>query len=160
MGSESDTARTRATRASMAFRVLGILACAGTMLGAARPPSPAERGRQLFTGEALLTARMASHQETLPHEAVRCSNCHRDPSTPVDARSPATPDFGPAIDVATLTQPIARRGGPPSTYDRKVFCKLLREGVDPAHVMIPQTMPRYALNDSDCEALWIFLTTP
>jgi hypothetical protein len=52
----------------------------------------------------------------------------------------------------------ARRGGPPSNYDRDGLCTLLRRGVDPAHVMISVEMPRYTIDDSDCHALWRYLT--
>jgi hypothetical protein len=35
----------------------------------------------------------------------------------------------------------------------------MREGIDPAWVVIPQTMPRYAFTDQECGALWAFLST-
>lgn len=109
---------------------------------------------------------MVAHTDPLPQQAVRCVNCHRPESGPTgsvaatDSAALATDKFAPALGPRLLTQSVARRGGPPSTYDRNSFCKLLREGVDPAHVMIPQAMPRYTLTDEECEALWLFLTTP
>ncbi len=137
------------------------------LLGAARPPSMIERGEQLFRGELTLTARMAAHSDTLPQQAARCINCHRQESAAVDSTGPATDSaapatdkFGPALGRLTLTKSIARRGGPPSIYGRATFCKLLRDGVDPAYVMILQTMPRYTLTDQECEVLWLFLTAP
>jgi hypothetical protein len=30
--------------------------------------------------------------------------------------------------------------------------------LDPAQVMIPQTMPRYAIDSADCAALWAYLS--
>jgi hypothetical protein len=124
---------------------------------AAAPTSLAELGRQLYRGEAALTARMTGHSEALPLEAVRCVNCHRRESEP--AVQPVSENFGPPLGVG-LARPTVRRGGPPSRYDAKSFCKLLRDGIDPAYVMIPQTMPRYTMTDRDCEALWAFLSVP
>ena len=55
---------------------------------------------------------------------------------------------------------MRRRGGPPSRYDAAGLCTLLRSGVDPAHVIILRTMPRYDINDADCQSLWLHLTAP
>jgi hypothetical protein len=126
-------------------------------IGAAPAPSALELGSRLYRGEAALTARMTGHTETLPLEAVRCTNCHRRESQP--PVEPATENFGPPLG-GGLARPTARRGGPPSRYDAKALCRLLRDGIDPAYVMIPQTMPRYTMNDRECEALWAFLTAP
>jgi hypothetical protein len=131
--------------------MLGLLA-----LGAA-PASMLELGRKLYRGEAALTARMTAHSETLPLEAVRCVNCHKREGEP--AAQAVSENFGPALG-AGLARPTVRRGGPPSRYDARSLCRLLRDGVDPAHVMIPQTMPRYTMTDAECEALWAFLTAP
>ena len=57
-------------------------------------------------------------------------------------------------------QPRSRRGGPPSAYDAASLCELLREGIDPAWVMVRQEMPRYAATDAQCIALWAFLVSP
>jgi len=51
-----------------------------------------------------------------------------------------------------------RRGGPPSRFDDSSLCRLLRTGVDPAHVVIQRSMPRYELSDADCRALWAHLS--
>jgi hypothetical protein len=56
-----------------------------------------------------------------------------------------------------MVQPRARRGGPPSNYDREGFCALLRRGIDPAFVMISVEMPRYTIDDASCRALWRYL---
>ena len=142
---------------------LSVVFLASFALGAARPPPPIEHGRQLFTGEQALVARMVGHSQTLPPEAVRCSNCHQHP-TLLSSTAPLADDntraFGPKLEPRSLTQLLPRRGGPPSRYDAKSLCRLLREGIDPAHVMIPQTMPRYSFTDIECEALWTFLTAP
>ncbi len=155
---------------SAAWR-LGLLGVSFALLGAARPPTVQEHGRQLFQGEANLVGRMVGHTHALPPQAVRCMNCHQtqDPPSTASSSSSAqipsssaafnTQDFGPKLNPDTLTQTLPRRGGPASSYDLKAFCRLLREGIDPAHVMIPQTMPRYVLTDAECEALWTFLIT-
>lgn len=115
-----------------------------------------ERGRALFQGELTLTARMVGHADALPQEAVRCRNCHsKQPSA-----GEAAQDFAPALNARTLQTALPRRGGPASKYDVNALCRVLREGVDPAHVMIQQAMPRYSLSDGECEALWSFLTFP
>src|SRR5829696_124159 len=93
-------------------------------LGAA-PLSVMELGRRIYRGEAALTARMTGHTETLPLEAVRCTNCHRRESEP--ALVPAGENFGPPLG-QSLARPSVRRGGPPSRYDAKTLCKLLRDG--------------------------------
>ena len=59
---------------------------------------------------------------------------------------------------STLTDAVRRRSGPPSRYDAGSLCTMLRTGVDPAHVIILRTMPRYDITDADCRALWLHLT--
>ena len=105
----------------------------------------ADEGARLFTGERALVARLAADVTALPVTATRCVNCHRDAK------------FGASIDRAALIEPRARRGGPPSTYDRASFCRVLRSGIDAADVVIARTMPRYEIPDADCAALWSYL---
>ncbi len=141
---------------------VGLVVCALGLMGASRPPSPRELGRQLFSGELSLNGRMVGHSQVLPQQALRCTNCHQGetlPSPPPLEADSTTQDFGPKLNASTLAHPRARRGGPASLYDAKSFCRLLRDGIDPAHVMIPQTMPRYVFNDAECEALWTFLVS-
>lgn len=113
----------------------------------------AQRGQRLFTGDDALEARMVGHTETLPVEAHRCANCHSSSTTPKHADL----DFAPLLSKQTLGTRLGRRGGPPSVYDAASFCRLVREGIDPAHVMISQAMPRYRLDDRECEELWAYL---
>ena len=120
------------------------------------------QGRQLFHGEAStlgsVSGRLAGHTDDLPAMATRCANCHSAGGGP-DVPSTA-PEFAPRLNREGLTQPLPRRGGPPSVYDATSLCKLLREGIDPAWVMIRQEMPRYAATDAQCTALWTFLVSP
>ena len=149
-----------ATIASCALVLVGAVACTSGRLRAER-----ETGRQLFAGERPLTATMAGHTAPLPQDAVRCTNCHRRetgavPRPTADSALDETQDFGPGLGAGALTQAVARRGGPPSVYDGAAFCRVLREGIDPAHVVIAQTMPRYTMTPAECESVWIFLTAP
>lgn len=124
---------------------------------AAGPPPDEVRGRALFEGDAPLAGRLTGHDSDLPPAASRCSNCHRRDTAPPGAPAPAgdeTRSFGPALDAANLAESKPRRGGPPSRYDAASLCRVLRDGIDPAWVMIDRTMPRYQLEDADCEALW------
>ncbi len=141
----------KARWALLALSALAPLAFAG---GAA----DAARGRQLFDGGVALPARIVGQDFALPAQASRCVNCH-DPARAGAASSPAGAQrIGPALTAATLTDTVRRRGGPPSRYDAASLCTLLRSGVDPAHVIILRTMPRYEITDADCRALWQHLT--
>lgn len=138
------------------WSVLAVLALTHGAL--ASEAASAARGRQLFEGELALTARIVGQDFSLPAGASRCVNCHG-ASRPTATSSPAaTQPVGPALTRTTLTDAASRRGGPPSRYDDASLCKLLRSGVDPAHVMIMRTMPRYKISDADCSSLWQYLT--
>lgn len=139
--------------------MLGAALCSIGSVHAA-DESTAARGRQLFSGEAALPARIAGQDFALPVNASRCVNCHAAKAAPAGA-SPAlaeTQRVGPPLTRALLTEPARRRGGPPSRYDAASLCALLRTGVDPAYVIVPRTMPRYEISDADCRALWLHLS--
>jgi hypothetical protein len=126
--------------------------------GAARAQIPApsdeyQLGRQLFAGTLDLRGRIVTHVVDLPPGVIRCGNCHAGPTGPEVARS-----LAPRLTHDLLLAPRSRRGGPPSIYDRGKFCRLLRDGLDPASVMVSVEMPRYTLDDESCHALWRFLT--
>jgi len=110
-------------------------------------------GRELFEGNVALQGRIRTHLTDLPPAVVRCVNCHATTAGP-DVRG----SLAPRLSRELLLVPRARRGGPPSIYDRNRFCALLRQGVDPALVLISVEMPTYAIDDADCNALWRFLT--
>jgi hypothetical protein len=130
-------------------------------MGAQGPDSALEVGRALFHGERPLHGRINGHNTELPLAACGCANCHAKESSKV-VRDPASSaeEFGPALGPNHLQARRERRGGPPSVYDLASFCRLLRDGVDPAHIVLGQAMPRYALPDASCQALWAFLNTP
>lgn len=115
---------------------------------------PQEQLRQLgqrwFNGATPLQARMVGHAQDLPAAAAACINCH--------GAGASNERFAVALNRTWLTQPQTRRGGPLSRYDATSFCRVLREGIDPAWVVVNQTMPRYEVTDLQCRALWTHLT--
>jgi hypothetical protein len=126
----------------------GLLALV-VLAGGQGPAGEVALGRALFHGARPLTAHLAGQSWALPPTAVACRNCHQ----------PAPASLGPPLTRASLTGALARRGGPPSSYDRARLCRAMREGVDPALVIIPQAMPRYVLTEDECAALWAYLLT-
>ena len=122
-------------------------------IGSALSASPS-LGWALFVGRVPLAGRVSSHPTALPPEVVRCSNCHSVDDGP---EMPGTQ--APRLTRAWLTELQPRRGGPPSNYSLQAFCTLLRTGADPAYVVISEQMPRYAVTDHQCTALWRYVTT-
>lgn len=110
-------------------------------------------GQRIFEGQEPLPARLAGHDEVLPAMATRCVNCH----SPAASAAPGKSGFAPTLSADWLARPHPRRGGPPSAYDVRAFCRLLRDGIDPAQVLIDTTMPRYPLSNEQCAALWTFV---
>ncbi len=126
------------------------LANAGPLL----PQDEFRLGQDLFEGRIDLQGRIRTHVADLPPEVVRCGNCH------AVAQGPAVPrSLAPRLTHDLLIARRSRRGGPATNYDRNSFCTLLREGYDPAHVLISVEMPRYTLDDTNCAALWRFVMT-
>jgi hypothetical protein len=143
------------TRWSACF---SIFAVSSALLLAQTHPSASERrqillGHDLFTGKADLHGRMSTHPDDLPPDVIRCSNCHAAGTGPDVPRSNA-----PRLTRDFLLVPRSRRGGPPSRYSPAAFCTVLRKGVDPAYIVINVEMPRYTIDDSQCTAIWRFLT--
>lgn len=133
----------------------GALVPAGAVLAAMAVGAPVlsawsarTQGEDLYLGRRPLAARIAGHPDPLPAMATRCANCHDG--------AQAT---GGLLTGATLTQAARRRGGPLSSYDETALCRLLREGVDPALVIVDRGMPRFAVDDAACAALWAYLSS-
>lgn len=140
------------SRGDTTARIL-LIALAGAGLAVAalaawQAASSLDRGAALFNGGTPRPARLAGHDDELPPQATRCSNCHGD-----------TDSLGPALGSVHLARPAARRGGPPSRYDEASLCRLMRDGVDPTWVLVDRTMPRYAVSDADCDDLWRYLSS-
>ena len=125
---------------------LGLTVVAGQSSDSSR------RGYALFHGEEALAGKIRGHDEGLPPEAVRCSNCHEATSGKL------TRQAAPHVDRSLLLEYRQRRGGPPSRYDAASFCKVLRTGVDPVFIVIAREMPVYDLNEAQCNSLWTFFT--
>ena len=118
-------------------------------------------GARLYAGQQTLAGYIAGHETPLPETASRCINCHVLAGSPSPTSgSQKTVAFAPLLSAEGLKGLAPRRGGPPSRYDQRAFCELLRTGVDPAKVIIQRTMPRYKLEEPQCEALWMYITQP
>lgn len=128
------------------------LALVGAMhaAGAAQACAPADAGCAIFTGERALTAHLRDDDRSLPPATSRCANCH--------TGTPSAASFAPLLTPDYLLTPTKRRGGPASSYDEKNFCQVLRNGVDPAGVLVRKAMPRYEISDNECTTVWRYLT--
>jgi hypothetical protein len=131
-----------------------IICGAGALLATACcfPSDAARRGERIFNGEEPLAAQIQGQGVPLPGEATRCRNCHSE-----EAVGGASEAAAPALDAQALLTKHSRRNGPPSRYDEKTFCTLLRTGVDPAFVQLQRIMPRYDIDDARCAALFAYL---
>jgi len=110
------------------------------------------RGAALFNGREDLQGKLDGMSITLPPETLRCKNCHSGPGLAAVSNSSA-----PALTASTLMTAQSRRNGPPSSYNPQTFCKLLRTGIDPAYVVVSRDMPRYSIDEAQCESLWSYL---
>ena len=107
---------------------IGLAALWLSVAAAAQSPaeSSARRGERLFVGQEPLKGAIVGHDDALPAFASKCVNCH-DPAASEKA------SYGSKLTPAALLEAAARRGGPPSRYEARSFCRLLRTGIDPAH---------------------------
>jgi hypothetical protein len=131
------------------------MALGGTIALAACPTVARKadnRGEAMFVGREPLKGAIRGHQGRLPPEVVRCSNCHPGKNQ-IGADAAA-----PRIDRLWLLSARPRRLGPPSSYDARAFCALLRTGVDPAYILVAREMPVYDVDDTQCRELWRFFT--
>lgn len=138
-------------RASARLRRLAWLLATASLWVQAQAAVDADRGRRIFQGDAPVAAHMRGETRLLPAAAVRCINCHAAPRGAEPLGPRLTSDF-----LLTLT---ARRGGPPTAYDRDGFCHALASSIDQGGVLLAKAMPQYQLTDADCTALWSFLLT-
>lgn len=117
--------------------------------GADSDQSP-DLGYQIFSGQRALVAHLRDDSRTLPDIAVRCINCH--------GHADNATSFAPPLTSRYLLSDTRRRGGPPSRYDLSSFCRVLNVGVDPTGIVLKKAMPQYTLSDTECAALWSFVT--
>lgn len=131
-----------------------LLAAGAFCIASPAPAGDLATGRALYEGAQPISARIAGQDLDLPAAASRCGNCHRlVASTPSSSTA-----IGPLLEAATLTVRRPRRGGPPSAYAEASFCRVLRTGIDAASVIVDRRMPRYAVSDAECAALWTYVT--
>lgn len=130
----------------LAAGTLGLAAVGATQA------APWLKGYALYHGHAPLEGRIAGHAEAMPAAVLGCAGCHDAPRA--DAAGNRTV---PVLGRTVLAVPRVRRGGPDYVYSAESFCTLLRSGIDPAAVMTSRTMPRFAIDDADCAALWTYL---
>lgn len=132
---------------------LAVLWLPSTCGAQAPPDASARRGAQLFDGEEPVKGTLVGHDEALPAFASRCINCHHT----ANAQAASS---GIVLTRSALLFAASRRGGPPSRYELSSFCTLLRTGIDPAHIVIVHTMPRYDIDETQCLALWNYVILP
>ncbi|MBR7779701.1 hypothetical protein [Undibacterium rugosum] len=119
-------------------------------------------GRKLYMGAISVPAQLRGQDIVLPPMASRCVNCHSSASSQASGKAYAAADklaqnFGPVLEAGMLSNRQSRRGGPASSYELASFCRVLKTGIDPAHILISRNMPVFQMNDEQCEALWQFL---
>lgn len=122
------------------------------LLAAAFFAYPVVMGYSYYHGYAGLKGRIAGHDTDLPAQASRCANCHDRPAYASSVAQPIAP-----LDRVALLTPHSRRGGPATAFSEESFCALLRDGIDPAMVMVNRTMPRFDLTQGQCHALWRYV---
>ncbi|PZQ13586.1 MAG: hypothetical protein DI565_13650 [Ancylobacter novellus] len=122
------------------------VAAATILMAAAVAVWPWAKGYALYHGYLSMPATIAGTGVALPASASRCVNCHEGSG---GGRIGIAP-----LDGSTLAIGRRRSGGAMTVYDRESFCRMLRDGVDPSLVTVSRVMPRFALSDADCDALW------
>jgi hypothetical protein len=121
-------------------------------VSASQPSALAIRGEKLFHGAEGLTARLAGHATLLPPALGACVNCHDGAILSV-----LEPRSAPSLSCAAMRQVRPRRGGPAVAYEKEAFCRTLRSGIDPNHVVLGRAMPRFEPDQGQCDALWAYL---
>lgn len=111
------------------------------------------RGEQLYRGQIPLAAKLEASEDELAPAATRCMNCHG-PDGHGIAEAGAK---GTNITGAALITRQPRRNGPATAYSLATFRIALRNGHDPANIILARAMPRYTISDVDTLALWQFL---
>jgi hypothetical protein len=112
-----------------------------------------KRGEGIFLGNEHVRARIEGHQQALPAQVTKCINCHKPAQ-----RSKLDTEYAPSLDAAELLQVRVRRGGPAFAYTQDSFCKTISTGIDPEYVVLNRTMPRFDVDQAQCQALWAYLT--
>ncbi len=147
-------------RAGRAAILAALLLAAGVLAGCdGGDAARAAQGERLYDGRSPLAGRIHGHAQPLPPVALACTNCHGGAQArpAAEVRVARAAAAGPELDRTSLTSVQPRRGGPATRFELATFCRLLRTGEDPAHVLLPRVMPRYEISDEQCAALWSHL---
>ncbi|SAK60158.1 hypothetical protein AWB76_02857 [Caballeronia temeraria] len=134
----------------MQAAAIGLALAAMTSLARAQAACDrADLGCAIFNGQHPMTAHLRDDDRPLPAWTTRCVNCHAD--------TPKAQAFAPPLTHDSLLGAASRRGGPVSHYDETAFCRAVKDGVDPAGVLLRKSMPHYRMADAECMALWRFV---
>ena len=129
---------------------IGLALVAMTPLANAETACDAnDLGCALFNGQHPMAAHLRDDDRPLPAGTTRCVNCHVGTSK--------APAFAPPLTHDALLGATSRRGGPISHYDATTFCRAVKDGIDPASVLLRKSMPRYQIADAECMALWRYV---
>jgi hypothetical protein len=142
----------RSRRAALRAALTLALASITYIVHAAPLCESKDLGCAIFYGQHSVEAQLRDDDQLLPGSTTRCANCHSQ-TGPADA-------FAPPLTAATLFPAKIRRDGPASSYDQTTFCRAVRDGIDPVNVMLRKAMPHYRISDTECAALWHFVTKP
>jgi hypothetical protein len=136
-----------------AARVLACLVLAGgaCLAHAEQACKANDAGCAIFNGQRDVKAHLRDDNYALPPSTTRCVNCH--------AQADPKGVFAPPLTPAFLKEAKSRRGGPPSSYDPSSFCRAVRDGIDPANVLLRKSMPHFQITDAECSALWKYIAT-
>ncbi|SAK73080.1 hypothetical protein AWB81_03323 [Caballeronia arationis] len=115
-----------------------------------QPCKPDDLGCAIYNGQHAVAAHLRDDDRPLPAWTTRCANCH--------AGTDKSGIFAPPLTPSYLLDAETRRGGPASRYQPTSFCRAVKDGIDPANVLLRKAMPHYQISDSECAALWGFLT--
>lgn len=104
----------------------------------------ADPGHDLFTGQS---EDMAGDADLAQLQRFPCHSCHgRDGMGGLEGGAPA-------IDWPSLSQPTAERPG----YTPETFHQAIATGIDPSGRELSRLMPRYALDETEAEAVQLYL---
>lgn len=135
----------------------GGIAAVSVAAALCAPAHASDRAAGIFFEGRFVGATLRGDDRALPAEAVRCSNCHDGAGHRRVSPAGVASEAGPALTLKQLATPRSRRGGPPSRFEARTFCRLLRTGIDPADIVVRRTMPLYNVSGPDCAALWALL---
>jgi hypothetical protein len=136
-------------------KVVCMIVCCLCHIDAVAENSLSERGRgqDIYLGKEVIIGKIDGHASSLPPSLGICVTCHASAK-----RSRLEAELAPRLNRSSLLDPRSRRGGPGFSYDKTNFCKTVRTGIDPQYIVLRRAMPRFEISESQCSALWAYLT--